>query len=229
LLNLYATVTPVSLPFPDAPVTEILVNIEKPELNREVVIFKLERIHVNGTIHDGFQIVIMNGDYQHFEDDKYSAHLIGANQIMVTSPSMPYLWLNSPGLYTDRLEAFGIACAGSNDAHSLVRTEMRSSSARQVKRLLLTFPSGTVLSNHIYSPNSVNGEIEVEAVPVTNVFMNSNKESVTTQFCPIYWNVSTGVPRVVVSASSKASEKLTARLQGVQLSNANYAVTSMQP
>ena len=67
----------------------INVNIEHPERNREVHVHFYRDVIKDGLCFDAFTIDIECDPRDH-DNDRYHAHLISANEVMVTMPSMLY-------------------------------------------------------------------------------------------------------------------------------------------
>ena len=95
---------------------------------------------------------------------------------------------------------------------------------RQVKRLLLRFPDDIILSNEKFSPDSKEGMIECEFIPIKSVWNAPNKVKYDIVENMVQWRVSVfePVPRVVHKVTAPTSQnaaydKLAKRLQGVSL------------
>ena len=159
-----------------------------PENNDQVQVFHFTSVKKDGALHDGFEIA-MEVDMRYLLEDKYSAHLISSNEIMICLPSMSYTFLYNSEAHTKRLMAMGSLCPRTEEVHDVARNQILSERMRQTRHLLLQFPVDLELSNDIYSPESEEGEIEFESVPtVEEIEFNNESFKITT--LRVSWKVS---------------------------------------
>jgi hypothetical protein len=145
----------------------INVNIDRPEANREVLVFPLKEIEgvKPGSHYYGYYIMYPM-DIRYILDDEtiehYKARVFSTNQVLLTVPAWPY----SP-LY-NREEIRGNVQDIVTDAMDNARHWFEENKAsRKCKHLLLEFPSGHALGGkEIYEEATDDEELEIELIPV---------------------------------------------------------------
>jgi hypothetical protein len=144
----------------------IAVNIDKPEANREALVFPLKDMvgMKKGASYYGYYIM-MPMDVRYIMDNEnvehYKARLFGNNKILLTVPAWDYSHLYN------REEIFDQVAMNVTDAMDDARHGFEENKAtRQWKNLLLEFPGGHVLSSKlIYEDAGDDEELELEIVP----------------------------------------------------------------
>ena len=141
----------------------INVNVTRPECNREVTVFHLNSVDIDGALHDGYKIAV-DGDMRDVVADKYKAWLRKYNEVVVQVPSIGYVFLRDPVGFNHHVKVANALCARTQESHDVARNRILKDKQSQTKRLLLRFPPEVELSNTVYSPKSLNGEIELEQI-----------------------------------------------------------------
>jgi hypothetical protein len=194
------------------------VNLNYPERNREVKVVEFENVKKDGVLHNGFEIQ-MEVDIRDYINDKYKANLVDKNEILIEMPTVSHAWLHDSDEYNKKVVAFKLHCPRTEEAHTVQRNMILSDESRQKKKILLRFPAGIELSNQHYSPDGINGEIEMEMVPFDADVTVGNKTFAMT-VASVYWKVSQveAQPRRVEYSkdkAKKAADKLASKLQGM--------------
>jgi hypothetical protein len=210
----YYSLPIVFLTFFLVPTETIVVDILRPERNREVQVFGFENVNADGVLHDGFEIVVY-GDFRDVNDDKYHAFLCNPNEILFEMPSMNHAFLYEHVKLTDWMKEAKVFHPRTQESYDITRNAILKNKDRQTKRLKLRFPSEVQLSNSSYSPKSTDGEIECEFVPVRSEFVLNGRNYITTG-ARVSWKesvVETDKREVAASketnrAAAKLSEKL---------------------
>jgi hypothetical protein len=146
---------------------EIKVDINRPELNREVFVFPLKDIKgIDGKSHfDGFQI-LHRLDVRWVLDDPqvemYKARIFASNSVLLQVPAWSY------SVMADREEFAATVTPNLTNAMDNARHEFFAHKvARRFKQILLTFPKGYVLSaKEIYEDSGEDQELELEILPI---------------------------------------------------------------
>ena len=108
-------------------------------------------------------------------------------------------------------------------SHDVTRNNILKDEKHQIKCLLLRFPPKMELTNAAYSPESTDGEIELDIVPFKSEFsIADGGEQYTTWSARVSWRVSLVQEVRKVKASSppvknKAAEKLAAKLSSMSM------------
>lgn len=145
------------------------VDIERPEANREVMIFKAKDIPgVRDTLKYFFgYIILVPIDPRHILDDTqtewFKARVFAFNQVLLSMPSFEYTILKNRDAINRKLPT-EFMC----DAIDHGRIDYEQNSAeRQMKHILLKFPSDHVLSaSEIYEEAGEDETLEPSMVPV---------------------------------------------------------------
>jgi len=145
------------------------VDIERPEANREVMIFKAKDIPgVRDTLKYFFGYVILVPiDPRHILDDTqtewFKARVFAFNQVLLSMPSFEYTVLKNRDAINRKLPTEYMC-----DAIDHGRIDYEQNSAeRQMKHILLKFPSNHVLSaSEIYEEAGDDETLEPSMVPV---------------------------------------------------------------
>jgi hypothetical protein len=143
------------------------VNVNRPELNREVLVFQIKDVPgIDGKSHfDGFQI-LHPLDVRWVMDDPqvemYKARIFASNSVLLQVPAWSY------SVMAARDEFAATVTANLTNAMDDVRHEFFANRvARRFKQILLTFPKGYVLSSkEIYDESGEDQELELEILPI---------------------------------------------------------------
>jgi hypothetical protein len=140
------------------------VNVDRPELNREVVlVFQIKDVPgVDGKSHyDGFEMDVC-WVLEDPEVDMYKARIFSSNSVLLQVPAWSYSML----VNCDELDA--TVTSNLTNAMDDARHEyFANKQAQRFKQLLLTFPKGYVLSSkEIYDDSGEDQELELEIHPI---------------------------------------------------------------
>jgi hypothetical protein len=150
----------------------INVNIDRPEANREVLVFPLKDIEgvktVKGekkTMHYFGYYIMFPMDIRFILDDEttehYKARVFSMNQVLLSVPAWPY----SPLMNRDEIANLvdGIVTDGMDDARHAFDDNKES---RRWKYILLDFPpSHSLGSKEIYDEAGEDEELKLELIP----------------------------------------------------------------
>lgn len=202
------------------PTETIDVNIAQPERNREIQVFHFTNVKQDGVLHNGFELVVY-GDMRDVNSDKYHAFLCSEHEILVEIPSIDHAFLHEPIQLTEAMKKAKAFCDRAQESHDVTRNRMIKHKKQQTKRLLLRFPRGIELTNHQYSPKSVDGEIESEFVPYHSEFELAGAKYKTSA-ARVSWKVAIieSEKREISAAddTNRAAAKLAAKLRSMHLS-----------
>jgi hypothetical protein len=133
---------------------------------------------------------------------------------------MNHAFLHEYDALVEQMKEFSVYCPRTEVSHDATRNKILKDEYRQTKRLLLSFPCEMKLSNSPYSPNSTDGEIEIDIVPYQSDFELLDKTWTTTE-ARISWKVSIiEVEKRVIKASkdkNRAASKLAEKLSSMHL------------
>jgi hypothetical protein len=143
------------------------VDVNRPELNREVLIFPVKDLPgIDGKSHyDGFQI-LHPLDVRWVLDDSevemYKARIFSSNSVLLQVPAWSY------SVMADRDEFAATVTPNLTNAMDNARHEFFANRvARRFKQILLTFPKGYVLSaKEIFDESGEDQELELEVLPI---------------------------------------------------------------
>jgi hypothetical protein len=176
-----------------APSTEkadiINVDIKHPECNREVIVVPFTDKEMDGILHDGFVFMVEGVDVRDFISKKFKARLVSSNEILVAMPAVSHYWLHDSSAFNACLTRCGLYCQRADEAQAVARNNMLLQNRdRQTKYLLLRFPDNLKLSNLHFSPNSTDGNIEIDVVPLKNTVDIPGNE-MQAAFATVVWKV----------------------------------------
>jgi hypothetical protein len=196
------------------------VNITRPECNREVTVFHINSVDIDGALHDGYEIGV-DGDMRDVVEDKYKAWLRNYNEVMVQVPSMGYVFLRDPVVFKHHVKVANALCTRTQGSHDVARNRILKDERSQTKRLLLRFPPEVELLNTVYFSISFNGEIELEVVPIRSKFSLGNDDSrrYTTTIARVNWKISVirAETRKTKASGNKGADKLLAKLSSMSI------------
>ena len=145
----------------------IEVNLESPELNREVLVYQIKdipgidkkKLHYNG-----FHFMMLMDLRWVLEDDEvepYKARLLSQNSVLLQVPAWPYGVLFHREDFVDRVPT------NTTDAMDDARHDyFADPKSRKFKHIVLEFPNDFVLSaKEIYSEAGDDDELELEIIP----------------------------------------------------------------
>lgn len=167
----------------------IVVDVDRPERNREVIVVKFTDVEKDGVLHDGFDI-LLEGDLRDFEGELYSAKIVGDNKILLTIPSANFSYLHDFDEFFTKLKDTE-KCLRTVVAHQVARNSILGEKTRLCKHLLLQFPDGLVLSNRHYPPedSNIDGELKTDFVRYAKTFTLQTVD-LTNVVTTIFWKVS---------------------------------------
>lgn len=166
----------------------------RPEKNREVTIHFSPNTKRDGKFHDAYEIAV-DGDFHDFLQGRFKAWLHSSNSVLVQLPSMDFSWLFEPELINNSIDSTGYSCDQTKDAHMVARNQIIANEDRLTNLFMLRWPreapngAAQQLTNIIYSPNSMDGEIQMEMVPFKSEFELAGKKYATTRV-HVRWKVS---------------------------------------
>jgi hypothetical protein len=159
---------------------EIMVDVNRPELNREVLVFQIKDIPgVDGKSHyDGFEI-LHQLDVRWVLDDlqveMYKARIFSSNSVLLQVPAWSYY-----SVLANRDEFDAVVTSNLTNAMDDVRHDFFANrEAQRFKQILLTFPKGYVLSAKEINDESGEDQ-ELEILPIKyskNPGKNDKKET----------------------------------------------------
>lgn len=130
----------------------IEIDLENPELNREVMIFSIQDLEHAGNVYNCFTIQ-MSSDMRDAAAEKISAMIVSDTEILISMPGLPYgIFADSIGR-NERLKTQNLHCPKLQLAQDVTINDIREDQTRSVKHLLLRFPSHVVLTN-VFNPSS---------------------------------------------------------------------------
>lgn len=160
----------------------IPVNINRPEDNREVSIYKAEGLTGVKDVNAHFQgyWIVMKYDPRFYADDAnvewYKARVYSSNQVLITLPSFDYSQMHCRDQIVSSKCPQSCTDAIDNGRLGYAKEEK----IRQWKYLLLDFPDSHVLSSsEVYSEAGEDEELDFELFPVSSVHPKIPKVSFT--------------------------------------------------
>jgi hypothetical protein len=154
---------------------EIKVDVNRPELNREVLVFPIKDVPgVDGKSHyDGFEILHQLDARWVMDDlqvDMYKARIFSSNSVLLQVPAWSF------SVLSNRDEFDGVVTPNLTNAMDDARHDFfANKEARKFKQIVLTFPKSYVLSaKDIYEDAGEDQELELEILPIK--YSNQNKE-----------------------------------------------------
>ena len=146
---------------------EIKVDVNRPELNREVLVFPIKDVPgIDGKSHyDGFEILHQLDARWVLDDlqvDMYKARIFSSNSVLLQVPAWSF------SVLANRDEFDGVVTPNLTNAMDDARHEFfANKEARRFKQILLSFPKGYVLSSkEIYDDSGEDQELELEILPI---------------------------------------------------------------
>ena len=137
----------------------IEIQMDFPERNREVYIFKFKDKVKDGQLFDGVQIVM---PIQMPDAMLYSANTISSRSVEITMPGLQYLYYNGIEKFEKSLKKWGNGCEREEEGRGVAVNKYHEQRDRHVKKLLLKFPCK--LDNTIFSEPDNNGNMTVDFV-----------------------------------------------------------------
>ena len=133
---------------------------------------------------------------------------------------MSYSLLNESDRFVEKLKAFNLHCPRSQEAQDVARNSVLADETRQLKNLLLRFPSHVELSNHVFT-STLGSEIDFELVPFETTTVFNNKTFQMT-ICRVAWKVclvevEQRIVKSVADSKNKGADKLAQRLASMSL------------
>jgi hypothetical protein len=174
----------------------ILVDIRRPERNREVLVFEVKDIEglKKGSVFSGYYIFLpmdIRFTLDDFMSDHYTACVCADNQVLITLPAWPYSLLygrDAMKLKKNLVNAMDEARHDYND----------NKKARLLKHLVLNFPAGHILSSKEFFEKSTQEEkLAMEIVSINEGHTMMPKLKNTSHY--VCWKVA----RVDLKASKR--------------------------
>jgi hypothetical protein len=154
------------------------VNVDRPELNREVFVFQVKDVPgIDGKSHyDGFEILhpldvrwVLDDD----QEDMYKARIFSSNSILLQVPAWSYSVLANHDEF-DSIATSNLTNAMDDARHDFFANK----EARRFKQILLNFPTGYVLSaKEIYADAGEDQELQLEILPIKYYSNPGNNET----------------------------------------------------
>jgi hypothetical protein len=149
------------------------VNVDRPELNREVYVFPIKDVPgVDEKSHfDGFAILHpldVRWVLDDLQEDMHKARVFSSNSILLQVPAWSY------SVLTNRDEFDSVVTSNLTNAMDDARHDFfANKQARRFKQILLNFPKGYVLSaKEIYGDAGEDQELELEILPLKHYSNN---------------------------------------------------------
>lgn len=128
-----------------------------------MTVFTFTEKEAGGKLHDGV-VVEMNADVRDL-DDHFVAHLLpNGHQILISLPGQSAQYRNDYALVEAWERKRGTHCDRVHQSRNVARNAVQLDQNRTSKHLLLNFPKYMELSNIIYSPDSVDGDITMKLI-----------------------------------------------------------------
>ena len=128
------------------------VDLKHPERNREFLVIPFTDVEKDGVLHNGVEIMIMDGSLQDYLQDRYKAWKIKSNEVLVSVPSAAYHYIEDFSDFFDELKKCpGVHCQRAQLGHDVARNAIMDDSTRHLKHILLRFPEEIVLDPRNYS------------------------------------------------------------------------------
>lgn len=185
LQHWYVKLLPLILLLPE----EIEVNIEKPERNREFMVFAFYGKNSLGRLHNGFSLELQV-DARDVKNGHYKAYLLpDRRSIFVLLPALPASFSVDHNLVAKKELAISKYCDQVQESRDVSRNAAVDSEDRVNKHIVLKFPGYIELSNSIYSPSSnSDGLIDMTIVPyVASMALGNAKYE--TLICRLVWKL----------------------------------------
>jgi hypothetical protein len=192
------------------PKETIQVDTKRPENNRGIGVFEFIDLEKDGILYNGYQI-IMEGDIRDFMEDHYKAQLVLGSAILLRLPALSYSFLHDQEEYEKRAKSADLFCPSTEEAHQAARKRLERDASRRERLVLLQFPDDLELSNKPFSPDSTDGEIDFDLLPITINVPVGEKELPMT-ITRISWKVS--VAEKEARAAKKDSPEEPAQKKG---------------
>ncbi|CAB9504247.1 expressed unknown protein [Seminavis robusta] len=180
----------LSLPISDEQKYEVIqVDTKFPENNCGIGIFEFADAENGGYLHNGYEIT-MEGDVRDLVADAYKATLVGERDILLRVPAMSYSFLHNHEEFQKRAKSNDLYCPSTEEAREQARKRILKDPSRQDRFILLEFPEGVKLTNKIFSPESTDGEIDFDLMPIT-IDVELNGKELPMTITRISWRVTT--------------------------------------
>ena len=165
----------------------IQVDTKRPENNRGIGVFEFTDLEHDGLLYNGYQVTV-EGDIRDFMADHYKAQLVDRS-ILLRLPALSYSFLCDNKEYESRAKAAGLFVPSIEEAHQAARKRIERDKVRRERLVLLEFPENLELSTKPFSPDSTDGEIDFDLLPITiNVSVGEKELPLT--ITRISWKVS---------------------------------------
>lgn len=187
----------------------IPVDTKRPENNRGIGIFEFTDLEKDGHLYNGYQIT-MEGDIRDFMEDHYKAQLVG-NAVLLRLPALSYSFLNDQEEYEKRAKSADLFCPTTEEAHQAARKRIERDASRRERLVLLEFPENLELSNKPFSPDSTDGEIDFDLLPIT-IHVPVGEKELPMTITRISWKVS--VAEMEPRAAKKEAPEEQAQTKG---------------
>jgi hypothetical protein len=168
---------------------EIEVNVEKPERNREFMIFAFFGKNSSGKLHNGFTLELQV-DPRDVKNGHYQAYLLpDKRHIFVLLPALPASFSVDYSLVVKKETDIRKYCDQVQESRDVSRNAALDSEDRVNKHVVLKFPGYIELSNSIYSPSlSADGQINMTVVPYFAPIVLGNS-TYQTLICRLVWKL----------------------------------------
>lgn len=166
----------------------IKVDVVRPERNREVEVYKIDRVSKNGKLHNLYEIVIYGGCAD-VSANRYKAFLYD-NLVFVQMPASNHIFLEDVNMFNQATHASENHCSRTKEAHDHARDKINNDKKRKTKLLVLKFPDDENLTNSIFSPkNPGDGVTQLILIPFKTDEVYGAK-TYTNISCRVSWKIS---------------------------------------
>lgn len=160
-----------------------------PENNGPAKVFKITNCNVNDTHYNGYCIEIQDVDirFMHGDTPHFEAWNLG-HEVFLKMPAASYTFL-----FDSATEKAGKAMANltASSIEETMDTDRNAMIKRMYKYFLFKFPES--LDNDPFSPDALDGKINVKVVPLTSRFesadLNGNMVQLTSYRVNLSWHI----------------------------------------
>ena len=125
----------------------IVVNLQYPERNREVMVLTVNDVQHQGNMYNCFTIMLRVDPRDAAVTDRCTAYVVSENEILISYPALEYFFFTDSAARNERLKIGLYYDPRVQLAQDICINDVRRAPQRVVKRLLLRFPADVTLAN----------------------------------------------------------------------------------
>jgi hypothetical protein len=194
------------------------VNIVFAERNGPFIIIHFREVLMDGKIHNGYRILLMDAHMLDYIEDLYNAIQVSRNQVMASLPSVSRAFRKAANMnaFFAQQQKDGMLCEKKKLAMNATRNEITGDPDRLTKKFLLTFPGDIELTTRHY-PGDQPNQLACEFTQFEEKIEFGGQTYETFHGC-VYWDIAIVGDRVIESnEQTTGARKLAARLASMSV------------